>query len=134
MNLKLTKKSKPLILTIVSVSLFFILTIGFSANAITSQLTDLWNLSQFDLALLSMILIIGFVIGGLIYSISNLPDLIETQKFYCFNAFFGALSNLLAAFSFNSALVLQSRENLKCWNYKLNFSKIRIEYINKKSD
>ncbi|MFW9819788.1 MAG: MFS transporter [Candidatus Thorarchaeota archaeon] len=99
MNLKLTKKSKPLILTIVSVSLLFSLTIWFSANAITPQLVNLWNLNQFDISILSMTLIIGFVIGGLIYSISNLPDLIKTPIFLGFNAFFGALTNLFAALS-----------------------------------
>jgi MFS family permease len=101
MNLKLTNNSKPLILTIVSVSLLFSLTIWFSANAITSQLIALWNLNQFDISILSMTLIIGFVIGGLIYSISNLPDLIKTPIFLSFNAFFGALTNVFAALSPN---------------------------------
>ena len=101
MNLKLTKKSKPLILIIVSISLLFSLTIWFSANAITSQLITLWNLNQLDIALLSMILIIGFVVGGFVYSIFNLLDIITTPKFYSFNAFFGAFTNLLAALSSN---------------------------------
>ena len=72
MNLKLTKKSKPLILTLVSISLLFSLTVWFSANAITPQLINLWNLNQANLALLSTILIIGFVIGGLMYTVINL--------------------------------------------------------------
>ena len=101
MNFKFTKKNKPLILIIVSISLLLSLTIWFSANAITSQLIELWNLNQSDIALLSMILIIGFVIGGLVYSIFNLPDLIKTPKFYSFNAFFGSVTNLFAALSTN---------------------------------
>ncbi|HDZ18879.1 MAG TPA: MFS transporter [archaeon] len=101
MNFKFTKKNKPLILTIVSVSLLFSLTIWFSANAITSQLIELWNLNQLDIALLSMILIIGFVIGGLLYSIFNLPDLIKTPKFYSINALLGSVTNFFAALSTN---------------------------------
>ncbi|MHA2182251.1 MAG: hypothetical protein ACXAAH_12610, partial [Promethearchaeota archaeon] len=69
MNIKLSKKSKPLILTIVSIALLFSITVWFSANAITPQLIALWNLNQADLGLLSTILIIGFVLGGFIYSI-----------------------------------------------------------------
>ncbi|MHA2326117.1 MAG: MFS transporter [Promethearchaeota archaeon] len=101
MNLKLTKKSKPLILTLVSIALLFSLTVWFSANAITPQLIILWNLNQTDLALLSIILIIGFVLGGLIYSVFNLPDLINTPIFFSLNALLAALGNFLAALSPN---------------------------------
>jgi len=101
MNIKLTKKSKPLILIIISISLLFSVTVWFSANAITPQLINLWNLNQSNLALLSIILIIGFVLGGLIYSVFNLPDIFKTPLFFSFNAFLAALGNLLAAFSPN---------------------------------
>ena len=101
MNFRLTKKSKPLILTIVSISLLFTLTVWFSANAITPQLVNLWDLNQANLALLSIILIVGFVLGGFIYSVFNLPDLVKTPLFFSLNAFLAALGNLLAAFSPN---------------------------------
>jgi MFS family permease len=101
MNLKLTKKSKPLILAIVSISLLFSLTVWFSANAITSQLVNLWNLNQVDLALLSISLIIGFVLGGIIYSVFNLPDIFKTPLFFSFNALLAAIGNFLAAISPN---------------------------------
>ena len=101
MNVKLSKESKPLILTLVSISLLFSLTVWFSANAITPQLINLWNLSQVDLAILSIILIIGFVLGGFVYSILNLPDLVKTPVFFSINALLSALGNFFAAFSPN---------------------------------
>ena len=101
MNFRLTKKSKPLILTIVSISLLFTLTVWFSPNAITPQLINLWNLNNLDLAILSMILIIGFVLGGFVYSVFSLPDLIKTPTFFSLNAFLAALGNLFAALSPN---------------------------------
>lgn len=101
MSIKLTKKSKPLILTIISISLLFSITVWFSANAITPQLINLWNLNPVNLALLSIILIIGFVIGGFFYSLFNLPDIIKTPLFFSFNALLAALGNFLAALSPN---------------------------------
>ena len=101
MNFRLTKKSKPLILAIASISLLFSLTVWFSANAITPQLVNLWDLNQANLALLSIILIVGFVLGGFIYSVFNLPDLVKTPLFFSLNAFLAALGNFLAAFSPN---------------------------------
>jgi MFS family permease len=109
MNVKLTKKSKPLILTIVSISLLFSLTVWFSANAITPQLINLWNLNQVNLALLSTILIIGFVIGGFIYSVFNLPDIFKTPLFFSFNALLAALGNFLAAISPNFVIFISFR-------------------------
>lgn len=101
MKIKLTKESKPLILTLVSLSLLLSLTVWFSANAITPQLIILWSLNQADLAILSIILIVGFVLGGFVYSILNLPDLVKTPIFFSINALLSALGNLLAALSPN---------------------------------
>ncbi|MFW9894415.1 MAG: nitrate/nitrite transporter [Candidatus Thorarchaeota archaeon] len=109
MNFKLTNKSKPLILAIVSISLLFCLTVWFSANAITPQLITLWNLNQSDIALLSIFLIVGFVIGGLTYSIFSLPDLVKTPLFFSINAFIAALGNFFAAISPNFLFFISFR-------------------------
>jgi MFS family permease len=85
----------------ISIALLFSVTVWFSANAITPQLINLWNLNPSNLALLSTILIIGFVIGGLIYSVFNLPDIIKTPLFFSLNAFLAAIGNFLAALSPN---------------------------------
>ncbi|MHA2290082.1 MAG: MFS transporter [Promethearchaeota archaeon] len=94
-------KSKFTILIVISISLLFALTVWFSANAIVSQLISLWALNDYDIALLSMILIIGFVIGGIFSAVLNLPDIIKTEKFYSIYAGLSALTNFLAIFSPN---------------------------------
>ncbi|MBY8990769.1 MAG: hypothetical protein KGD58_08455 [Candidatus Lokiarchaeota archaeon] len=88
MKIKLTKTYKPLILTLISISLLFSLTVWFSANAITPQLVTLWSLNQADLAILSIILIIGFVLGGFVYSVLNLPDLVKPRYFLVLMRFY----------------------------------------------
>jgi MFS family permease len=109
MNIKLSKNSKPLILVVVSTSLLFSLTVWFSPNAITNQLISLWNLTPLDIALLSIILIIGFVVGALIYSIFNLPDLIKTPLFFSFNSLVAAIGNFFAALSPNFMIFILFR-------------------------
>ena len=94
-------KSKFAIIIIISVSLLLSLTVWFSANAIVNQLISLWALNEYDIALLSMILIFGFVIGGIFSALLSLPDVIKTKNFYSLNAGLSALTNFLAIFSPN---------------------------------
>ncbi|MHA1472212.1 MAG: MFS transporter [Promethearchaeota archaeon] len=94
-------KSKPVILVIISVSLLFSVTVWFSANAIGAQLINLWSLNDIDIAILSMILIIGFVLGGIVSAVFNLPDIFKTTNFYSLYASLSALTNFLAIFSPN---------------------------------
>jgi len=94
-------KSKILILSIISIALLFSLTVWFSANAIVNQLISLWALNEYDIAILSMILIFGFVIGGIFSALLNLSDVIKTKNFYSLNAGLSALTNFLAIFSPN---------------------------------
>lgn len=101
-----TKDSKVFILVILSISLLFSFTLWFSANAIIGQLIELWDLNQGDVALLSIILIIGFVTGGIISAVFNLPDIIKTKHFYCLNSLLGAIVNFLVAISPNFLWVI----------------------------
>ena len=94
-------KSKPAILLIISVSLLFSVTVWFSANAIVAQLINLWSLNETDIAILSMILILGFVFGGIVSAVFNLPDIFKTKNFYSLYASLSALTNFLAIFSPN---------------------------------
>ena len=82
-------------------SLLFSLTVWFSANAIVGQLESLWSLNETDIAILSMILILGFVLGGLISAIFNLSDIFKTKIFYTLFAGLSALTNFLAILSPN---------------------------------
>ena len=99
-------KSNVAILSIISISLLLSLTVWFSANAISSQITSLWMLNEYDIALLSMILIIGFVVGGLVSAILSLPDIIKTTNFYSLYAGLSALTNFLAILSPNFVVFL----------------------------
>ena len=99
-------KSNAAILSIISISLLLSVTVWFSANAITLQITSLWTLNEYDIALLSMILIIGFVVGGLVSAIFSLPDIIKTTNFYSLYAGLSALTNFLAIFSPNFVVFL----------------------------
>ena len=99
-------KSNVAILSIISISLLLSLTVWFSANAIAPQITLLWTLNEYDIALLSMILIIGFVVGGLVSTIFSFPDIIKTVNFYSLYAGLSALTNFLAIFSPNFKIFL----------------------------
>ena len=79
--------------------MLFIFTVWFSANAIVNQIQTLWTLSQSNLAILSMILIFGFVTGGLVFSIFNLSDILQSQYFYGVCGLLAAISNFAAVFS-----------------------------------
>ncbi|MHA1112488.1 MAG: MFS transporter [Promethearchaeota archaeon] len=102
-------QSKSGIILILSTSLLFTFTVWFSANAIIGQIETLWVLEKSDLALLSMILIFGFVAGGLLFGIFNLSDIIKTEYFYSINGLFAAIMNFLAIFSPNFSLFLTFR-------------------------
>ena len=102
-------QSKSGIIAILSLSLLLLFTVWFSANAIVRQLEVLWALGESDLALLSMILIFGFVTGGLVFGIFNLSDIMKTEYFYSINGLLAALTNLLAIFMPGFRLFLMFR-------------------------
>ena len=102
-------KSKFAILIIISVSLLFSLTVWFSVNAIVDQLINLWTLNEYDIAILSMILIFGFVTGGVFSALLNLSDVIKTKNFYSLFAGLSALTNFLVIFSPNFLWLLLFR-------------------------
>jgi MFS family permease len=83
--------------------------VWFSANAIVAQLINLWSLNEADLAILSMILILGFVFGGVISAVFNLPDIFKTKNFYSLYGGLSALTNFLAIISPNFFLFLVFR-------------------------
>ncbi|OLS22625.1 MAG: Purine efflux pump PbuE [Candidatus Heimdallarchaeota archaeon LC_3] len=92
-----------------SISLLLTMSIWFSANAIISQLETLWSLTQTDKAILSSILIIGFVTGGLLFSILNLPDVFKTKNFYVISALLASSTNLLSGLAPNFTIVILTR-------------------------
>ena len=91
-------KSKSGIILILSISLLLLFTVWFSANAIVRQLEVLWALETSDLAILSMILIFGFVTGGVVFGVFNLSDIMKTEYFYSLSGLLAAITNLIAVF------------------------------------
>ncbi len=102
-------QTKSGIISLLSLSLLFIFTVWFSPNAIVDQIQALWDLSELDLALFSMILIFGFVAGGIVFSIFNLSDIMKTEYFLCINGLLAAVSNFFAVFSPGFPLFLTFR-------------------------
>lgn len=102
-------QSKFGIISILSISLLLLFTVWFSANAIVRQLEVLWALGESDLASLSMILIFGFVTGGLVFGIFNVSDIMKTEYFYSINGLLAAVTNFCAIFSPGFRLFLMFR-------------------------
>jgi len=105
----MVKNEKYFILGILSISVIFSFSLWFSANAIIPQVSQFLELSDSRISFLSIILIIGFVIGGLISSLLNLPDILRTKNIFVISAFLGALANIGAIFfsSFESIIIFR---------------------------
>ena len=103
----LKKESK--ILFILTLAQFFSLSLWFSANAVKDQYAALYNLTNTDLALYSIITIVGFVVFGFISSILNLADVIRPKNFFTISAIFGGIANIFTSVApdFNWFLVFR---------------------------
>lgn len=105
----LKRKSRNAVLLVLSVAQFLALTLWFSANAVIPQLTSTWNLSGFDIDLLSMAVTVGFVVGGLASAFFNLPDIIKTRNLFIFSALAGGLFNSMSSFAPSFSMVVVFR-------------------------
>ena len=92
-------KSSGAVLLVLTVAQFFALTLWFNATAVIPQLIPYYDLSQNDVDLLSMTVTVGFVVGCMISSLFNLPDVIKTKNIFTFSALAGGLSNAVSSFS-----------------------------------
>jgi MFS family permease len=92
-------KSSGAVLLVLTVAQFFALTLWFNATAVIPQLIPYYDLSQNDIDLLSMTVTVGFVVGCMISSLFNLPDVIKTKNIFTFSALAGGLSNAVSSFS-----------------------------------
>lgn len=103
------KNNKYFNLSILSLSVIFAFTLWFSANAIIPQLSQSLELSNAKVSFLSIILIIGFVVGGLISTFLNLPDILKSKNIFVVSAIFGAVANAGAIFvgSFELIMILR---------------------------
>jgi len=103
------KNNKYFNLGILSISVIFAFALWFSANAVIPQLSQLLGLSDARVSFLSIILIIGFVVGGLTSTFLNLPDVLQSKNIFVISAIFGAIANVGAIFvgSFESIMILR---------------------------
>jgi len=102
-------KSPKFYLYIITISQFFCLSLWFSSNALKDQFKILYNLSTFDLAIFSMVTIIGFVFFGLLISLFNIADILSGKVLFFVCAILGSITNLLASLSPNFILFLLFR-------------------------
>ncbi|MDG6994989.1 MAG: MFS transporter [Nitrososphaerota archaeon] len=97
-----TQWSNILVLTVSSV---LVMTLWFSASAVTPVLESLWNLTSIGAAWLTISVQIGFVFGSLLSAVLNISDIFQTHRVYAFSSFLGALTNTLFVFMAHGLLV-----------------------------
>lgn len=105
----LKRRSGDAVLLVLSVAQFLALTLWFSANAVIPQLGSYWDLSGFEIDLLSISVTGGFVVGGLASAFFNLPDIIETRSIFTISALAGGLSNSMSSFAPSFSMVIVFR-------------------------
>lgn len=81
-------------LATIAVGQLFALSLWFSASAVAPQLEDIWQLSAWQVAGLTLAVQIGFVIGALLSAVFNLADIIPSRTLFVVAALGGAIANL----------------------------------------
>jgi MFS family permease len=103
------KENTKLILLSLTLATFFSLSMWFSSNAVKDQISELYDLTNIDLALYSIVTIIGFALAGTLFSIFNLPDILRPRNFFIYSTVAGSIFNFLAVLSPNFLLFLVFR-------------------------
>ncbi len=80
-----------------------------SANAVSPQLAEIWELGQSQAVLLTTMVQIGFVVGTAVAAFLNLADLFNNRYYFAASAALAAVANglLLLQAGFGVALVLR---------------------------
>jgi MFS family permease len=83
------------------------MSLWFAGNAVAPMLRDTWRLSGSDVAWLTTVVQLGFVVGTALSALLNLADLVPTRVLFALSAVLGALANaaLLVAGGYETALV-----------------------------
>ena len=80
-------------LAVIAIAVVLSLTTWFSATAVTPELTVEWQLSDTAVAWLTNAVQLGFVIGALLASLVNLPDIIQLNRLMAAAAALAGLAN-----------------------------------------
>lgn len=91
-----SKKWRTLLL--LSLAELLAMIVWFSASAVTSELTELWQLDEGGKAWLTMSVQIGFVVGALASAIFTLADRIPARWFFIVATFLASLTTALIPF------------------------------------
>ena len=84
---------------LVSTATLFVLTVWFSTNAIAPALEEVRGYSSSDIAWLTIAVQVGFVIGTLIISLTNLADVMNTRLLFALSATLAAAANVALVFA-----------------------------------
>lgn len=80
-------------LLVVAGSQLLVLTLWFSASAVSPQLESEWGLSTTEASWLTLAVQIGFVLGALVSAMLNLADLIPSRRLFVSSAVVAAAAN-----------------------------------------
>ena len=86
-------------LMLVSTATLLVLTVWFSTNAIAPALEDVRGYSSSDIAWLTIGVQVGFVIGTVIISLTNLADIMNTRMLFALSATLAGASNVALVFA-----------------------------------
>ena len=94
-------------LTLLALGLVLAMSPWFSTAAVLSQLRDAWDLSRAQASWLTIVVQIGFVVGAIVTSTTNLADRVPPRRLIFFGAMGAALANLMVVLgnSFEVAIV-----------------------------
>lgn len=83
------------------------MSLWFAGSAVSLQLGALWSLSTSQIAWLTAIVQLGFVVGTALSAILNIADIVESRKLFAISAIAGAIANagLLVAPGFAAVIV-----------------------------
>lgn len=87
------KHQKTVTLSVLSICVIAVMALWFSASAVVPALAEEFDLSEFQLALLSSSVQAGFVVGTLLSAVFGLADRINPRLFFMFSAFVAAGAN-----------------------------------------
>ncbi len=89
-----TTRSPNGALGLIAVGQLLALSLWFSASAVAPQLRDEWGLDTGQVAGLTLMVQIGFVVGALASAVFNLADIVPSRRLFLIGALGGALANL----------------------------------------
>ena len=89
-----TAPSKNRALGLIALGQLLALSLWFSASAVAPQLQDEWTLDIGQVAGLTLMVQIGFVVGALLSALFNVADIVASRRLFFISAMAGASANL----------------------------------------